>query len=300
MTAELSGTTVREVAELIARERRTSGSGLFGMVHTLVVVTDERGHYDAVRAANDAAMEHPCRVIAVIPRAPKDKPRLDAEVSVGTRGNPGETVTLRLYGPLGVHADAVVLPLLLPDAPVAAWWPGAAPKTPGESPIGRMATRRITDAAACPRPAAALRERLDCLAPGDTDLAWTRLTPWRALLSAALDEPYDPITGAVVTGQRGNPSAVLLAGWLRARLGVPVEVKVSRGPGLTECRLATARGDVVIDRPDGERATLSRPGQPDRRVALKRRTTSDLLAEELRRLDPDEVYAEALAAAFAD
>jgi glucose-6-phosphate dehydrogenase assembly protein OpcA len=42
-------------------------------------------------------------------------------------------------------------------------------------------------------------------------------------------------------------------------------------------------------------AHLSRPGQPERRVALHRRETPELLAEELRRLDPDEVYAESLA-----
>lgn len=32
------------------------------------------------------------------------------------------------------------------------------------------------------------------------------------------------------------------------------------------------------------------PGQPDRAVALKRRETAELLAEELRRLDPDNTY----------
>jgi glucose-6-phosphate dehydrogenase assembly protein OpcA len=298
VSTELVDITANDVAALIARERARAGTGLLGMVLTLVVVTDERGHYDALRAANDAAMEHPCRVIAVIPRAPRERARLDAEVGVGTRGNPGENVVLRLYGSLGDHADSVVLPLLLPDAPVVAWWPGDAPEVPGDSPVGRLATRRVTDAAACPRPVAALKDRLRCLADGDTDLAWTRLTPWRALLAAALDEPFDPVTSALVAAARNNPSAVLLAGWLRARLGVPVTVKTSRGPGITEARLVAAHGALAITRPDGERATLSRPGQPDRRVALKRRTTSDILAEELRRLDPDEVYAEALAAAF--
>jgi glucose-6-phosphate dehydrogenase assembly protein OpcA len=42
-------------------------------------------------------------------------------------------------------------------------------------------------------------------------------------------------------------------------------------------------------------ATLTRPDQPDRRVALHRRDTTELLAEELRRLNPDEVYGETLA-----
>jgi len=36
------------------------------------------------------------------------------------------------------------------------------------------------------------------------------------------------------------------------------------------------------------------PGQPDRHIALPRRTAAECLAEELRRLDADEVYAETL------
>jgi glucose-6-phosphate dehydrogenase assembly protein OpcA len=300
VTTELTDTTAAEVGATIARERRRAGAAMTGMVLTLVVATEERELYDAVRAASDAAMEHPCRVLAVVPRAPKErKPRLDAEVGVGARSNPGETVVLRLYGSLGAHADSVVLPLLLPDAPVVVWWPGAAPDVPAESPLGGLGSRRVTDAAASPRPLAALRARLTCLAPGDTDLAWTRLTRWRALLAAALDEPFDPVTSCTVAAARNNPSAVLLAAWLRTRLGVPVDSKVSRGPGITEVRLASARGDVVVSRPDGQRAVLSRPGQPDRTVALPRRETADLLAEELRRLDDDEVYAETLAEAFA-
>ena len=60
--------------------------------------------------------------------------------------------------------------------------------------------------------------------------------------------------------------------------------------------MSTADGDVTISRPDGRVATLARPGQPDRRVALQRRDITELLAEELRRLDPDEIYGESLAA----
>ena len=55
--------------------------------------------------------------------------------------------------------------------------------------------------------------------------------------------------------------------------------------------LTTKAGDVSIVRYDGKLATLSSPGQPDRPVALKRRDLDELLSEELRRLDPDEVYA---------
>ena len=50
-------------------------------------------------------------------------------------------------------------------------------------------------------------------------------------------------------------------------------------------------GEIVLFRPDGVLAQLDLPGGPVRPVALRRRETAELLAEELRRLDPDEVYA---------
>ena len=55
--------------------------------------------------------------------------------------------------------------------------------------------------------------------------------------------------------------------------------------------LTTQQGDITVTRSDGRLATLSSPGQPDRPVALKRRDLDELLSEELRRLDPDDVYA---------
>ena len=58
--------------------------------------------------------------------------------------------------------------------------------------------------------------------------------------------------------------------------------------------METDCGPIVLDRADGSLATLSIQGQPDRAVALKRRETAELIAEELRRLDPDDTYASAL------
>jgi glucose-6-phosphate dehydrogenase assembly protein OpcA len=51
-----------------------------------------------------------------------------------------------------------------------------------------------------------------------------------------------------------------------------------------------SNGEISVTRSDARLATLSRPGQPDRHIALARRHTSELLSEELRRLDPDEIY----------
>ena len=53
---------------------------------------------------------------------------------------------LRLSGPLAKHASSVVMPFLLPDTPVVAWWPDVAPAVPAQDPLGKLAIRRITDA----------------------------------------------------------------------------------------------------------------------------------------------------------
>jgi glucose-6-phosphate dehydrogenase assembly protein OpcA len=185
-----------------------------------------------------------------------------------------------------------VLPLLLPDSPVVVWWPTQAPADPANDPLGRLARRRITDAAAVPSgKSKAMLTQSRAYAPGNTDLAWTRVTPWRALLAAALDQEHAKVTAACVSGEKVSPSADLLSAWLGDRLRVPVTRKVSDGPGITQVVLNTRDGDVSIVRYDGKLATLSAPGQPDRPVALKRRELDELLAEELRRLDPDEIYA---------
>jgi glucose-6-phosphate dehydrogenase assembly protein OpcA len=208
---------------------------------------------------------------------------------------PGQTVLLRIQGELNEHVDSVITPLLVPDTPVVIWWPGKAPDAPAADALGVLGQRRITDAAADEEP----RERLLRLSagyrPGDTDLAWARTTNWRSLLAATLDRPYQEIAEVTVGAEADNPSADLMAAWLALRLGVPVHQEATAGPGVTEVSFITADGKIVISRADGRNATLSRPGEPDRFVALHRRETDELLAEELRRLDPDEVYGETLA-----
>ncbi|MBA6435566.1 MULTISPECIES: glucose-6-phosphate dehydrogenase assembly protein OpcA [Streptomyces] len=295
MNIDLTDTTSSRINSALVQARRATGTPAVGMVLTLVIVTDEGNHYDALRAASEASKEHPSRTLVVIKRpgrSPRDRKmaRMDAEVRVGGETGTGETVLLRLHGELANHAYSVVLPLLLPDAPVVVWWPEDAPEHPAQDLLGQLAQRRITDAQATEDPVAALGLRAATYTPGDTDLAWTRITPWRSVLAAALDQRHSPITSAVVEGEAYNPSSELLALWLAQRLGVPVDRQVSEGPGLTAVRLETADGVICLDRANGSLAELAMPGQPDRHVALQRREMSELIAEELRRLDPDESY----------
>src|SRR5262249_11844764 len=156
--------------------------------------------------------------------------RLDAEIRVGAESSTGETVVLRLHGELVDHPDSAVLPLLLPDAPVVIWWPENAPANPAADPLGALAQRRITHAFTAESPLGALQSRASTYSPGDTDLAWTRITPWRSMLAAAMDQRRAWVTAAVVEGESDNPSVELLGMWLANRLKVPVRRAVSGGP----------------------------------------------------------------------
>jgi glucose-6-phosphate dehydrogenase assembly protein OpcA len=293
MTIDLTDTTTSAISHALTEARRRLGGMTMGMVLTLIIVTDEAAQYDAIRAADQAAREHPCRILAVITRKASADSRLDAEIRVG-ESSPGETIVLRMYGPLGQHADSVAAPLLVPDVPVVTWWPDHPPAVPSAHPLGALAQRRVTDSATSEPPREILATLARAYHPGDTDFGWTRATPWRSLLAATLDQPHPELEAGEVRAEENNPSADLIAAWLNLRLGIPVRRTASPGPGITGVTLTSVDGDISLSRPDGRTATLSWPGRPDRMVALHRRETAELLAEELRRLDPDDVYAETL------
>jgi glucose-6-phosphate dehydrogenase assembly protein OpcA len=266
-----------------------------GLALTLVVVVDEKHVAEAEAAATHAAAQHPCRLLVVVRRRP-DAPesRLDAEVLIGGRLGPGEAVVMRMYGRLALHAESVVLPLLAPDAPVVTWWYSEPPNKIAHDPLGVFADRRVTDCALAADQLAALRKRADDYAPGDTDLGWTRTTLWRALCASAFDSVNGEVTSATVAGAPGHVTRALLAGWLSSRLGIDVAQVDAEGTGLSHVELVVKDTTVSISRGKGTTAILQRTGQPERTLPLPRRELGELLAEELRRLDPDEPYAEAL------
>ncbi|GJF12265.1 glucose-6-phosphate dehydrogenase assembly protein OpcA [Mycolicibacterium cyprinidarum] len=294
MIVELPDTTTNEINTKITGLREEGGALALGRVLTLVIAPDsEETLEEAIEAANFASREHPCRVIVTLAgdRGSRHS-RLDAELRVGRDAGAGEVVVLRLHGELADHADSVVLPFLLPDTPVVAWWPTAAPAVPAQDPLGRLAVRRITDATRAPDPLAALKDRLPGYAAGDTDVAWSRITYWRALLASAIDEPpHEPIESAVVSGLQTEPALDILAGWLATR----IDGTVSRTVGTLKVELNRASETVTLARPqEGRTATLSRTSRPIALVPLARRDIQECLAEELRRLDADEIYHEAL------
>ncbi|MEJ5915555.1 glucose-6-phosphate dehydrogenase assembly protein OpcA [Pseudokineococcus sp. 1T1Z-3] len=296
MIIDLPSTTTSRINRRLVDLRESGGAVALGRVLTLVIATDDEEAEEAIAAANEASREHPCRVLVVARGSRRGASRLDGQIRVGGDAGASEVVVARLYGELARHGDAVVVPLLLPDAPVVVWWPGEPPAAPSQDPLGAMAQRRITDSGAARRPSKALQALAAGHVPGDTDLAWSRLTLWRGILAAALDQPpFDPVVSATVTGAEDSPSTDLLAAWLGMALDCPAaRVRSASGTGIVGVRLERRSGDVELVRPEGSTALLTAPGQPERQVALPVRGVRDCLSEELRRLDPDEVYGEVL------
>jgi glucose-6-phosphate dehydrogenase assembly protein OpcA len=293
-------TTGSDVVRAMEAERRSAGALAFGLALTLVVVTDQESVAEAEAAAKAAGSAHPCRLLLVIRRhldAPD--PRLDAEVLIGGRLGPGEAVVMRMYGRLALHAESVVLPLLAPDAPVVTWFHDAMPEKIAYDPLGVFADRRVTESLRGEDPMAAIKQRAVDYAPGDTDLSWARITSWRALIAAAFDSLDGTPQSAVVTGIDAPPTA-LLVGWLRSKLKIPVELKKApRDIQEVKIKLSgdgSGDSELIIRRRDERTAVIQRADQAERVMPLAPRDLGDLLAEDVRRLDADEVYAEALSA----
>ena len=192
--------------------RDSGGAVTLGRVLTLIVKTEPGDDTEAaIAAANEASREH--RAASSSPgRRPPQGPRLDAgsasAVTPGVRGSGAASV-----GELGAHADAVVTRSSSrhPRGHLVA---GTA-----EEPFARPARRpwrathpgRHQPLRRTGRPRAAV-----CFyAPGDTDIAWAQITPWRALLAAAFDRvPALKPVRVRVAGPGPSVGLDLLAGWL--------------------------------------------------------------------------------------
>lgn len=303
MIIDLPDTTVSKVARQLVSTREEGGAVALGRVLTLVIKSHRGFDEEAIEAANDASREHPMRVIVLV-TDPEGEPRLDAQIRVGGDAGASEVIVLQAYGDAASNEQTLLTGLLLPDAPVVAWWPDEPPASPGASALGRIAQRRITDTSTAPYSPDRLNRLEDAYTPGDTDLAWTRLTRWREQLAAVLDQPpFEPVTAVAVRGAASSPSTALLAAWLGLALDLPVDWQYEDPDvwdhGIHSVRLTRPSGDIVLERQTESTALLTQPGQPDHELHLPRRSLRECIAEELRRLDPDELYGRVISEGWA-
>ncbi|WP_218220092.1 glucose-6-phosphate dehydrogenase assembly protein OpcA [Nesterenkonia sp. Act20] len=307
MIVDIENTTTSKVSKKLRELREAGGVVALSRVLTLVILTSKDNAEPAIEAANLASREHPCRIIVLAAGNASEATRLDAQIRVGGDAGASEVIVLKASGELAEQNEAMVSALLLPDAPIVAWWADELPNGVSKTPIGQIAHRRITDTAMDPRPLDALRRLSAHYSEGDTDLAWTRLTGWRIQLASILDtlDP-DEISTVTVEAAADLPSAALLAAWLKMALEVPVDLISTATPEGSELPLTLTAvtfhrdpGDVSLSRPRGEEiAVLHSADGLVQGVPLPVRTLQVCLAEELRRLDSDEVFGEVLTRAL--
>ena len=295
-------TTGTAVVKALAAERRSAGGVASGLALTLVAVVDEKRVREAEAAATIAAAAHPCRLLIVVRGTTSTQDaesRLDAEIVVGGRLGPCEAVVMRMHGRLALHAESVVMPLLAPDVPVVTWWHGDAAGAHRLRPA-----RAWSPIAASPTSAQAERPDRGAAVSGPRTTrpatpTWPGPGPRRgARCSPARSTPTGRRSrrsrshGAAERSDRGTAR-----GWLASAARRHTGPRVGRQAIRTvRLELGQRRG-IELLAPSGGTATLRRTGLPDRVLPLVRRPLGEELAEELRRLDADQPYAAALAAA---
>lgn len=295
MIEKLSHTTSSAVARRLVALREEAGANAFGRVLTLLVcVTSPDEVPGAIKVAEAASYEHPCRVIVVVEGlAQAEESRVDAEIRFGEDAGPSDVVALYPYGGAGADLDSLVAPLVLPDTPVVAFWPGEPPVSPSEHPLGKLALRRITDTRQTDCPVSSLRKLAATYVPGDTDLAWSSVTLWRALLASIAEDFTQMPTHIRVTGHQTHPSSFLIATWLQGQSGIPADWEHDpSAETVTGVHFDFEDGSYTsLTREAGHSvAYLARTGLDTAPVNLPRRSVEDCLMEELRRLAPDTFY----------
>ena len=304
MIVELPSTTSSKVSKKLLELRDSGGVVALGRVLTLVIETDFEHIEQAVKAANSASKMHPSRIIVLADDdlSKDSESKLDAQIRVGGDAGASEVVILQAHGQAASNPESLIMGLLLPDAPVVSWWPSTCEANPSQTAIGKIASRRITDSAAQKDSANFLRELSANYSPGDGDMAWTRITLWRAQIAALFEQHlHRKVVAVEVIGSLSSPSALLLAKWLELRLGVKVSLSEKleghEALGIAGVRVQFEQGALEIIR-HGEVAQIKQIDAPDSSVLLPRRSDQDCLVEDMRFLGEDEVYGEVLRKGF--
>ena len=209
---------------------------------------------------------HPSRTLLLFPQADEED-TLAAHVHLECYELPGiernlcsEVIELRLRGARADAPASIAAPLLLPDLPVFLRWRG---RPDFDSPVfGQlvdMVDRLVVDSGEWPDVPAAygelavLYERVAV-----SDIAWRRTLPWRRALAQAWPEVPDRLVGPPA-------ETALVAGWLRARAGIEVELEAAdelpAGDGRAPSDLLSDELDVFARDPVYEGAVTTLAGR---------------------------------------
>jgi glucose-6-phosphate dehydrogenase assembly protein OpcA len=234
----------------------------------------------AERTLAGLAERHPSRTIMLRPR-PDDDDTLELDASVqcfpfGERAVCAEVIRVLLCGERARHPASIVIPLLLADLPVFCRWRGQPAFDPVFDELVDAADRLIVDSTEWPidtlsQAYGELAQRFDRTAI--SDIAWERTERWRRELAGAW-----PFEAREISVKATRAQALLLAGWLRSRLGHDVALEHEPADKLVSVYV----DGKAIDAPPGE------PPPP-----------AELLSEQLDRFARDPIYEAAVRAAAA-
>jgi glucose-6-phosphate dehydrogenase assembly protein OpcA len=272
----------------------TSGPAALALTATAVVI----GPRDAVAEAADALVSM-TDTVGLCTILISNDPASAATVRASQRA-------IALEGLSSEYVDNAVAALRLSSLPTMVWWRGGDPEKLGDLAV--LADRLVLDAAD-PLPGwalvPALVEKTAC-----SDLRWTRLTRWRALMAHFFDiaeiRAVAPSLRTLEIAGSDRHAARLFAGWLVSSLrwqgrvtlapaveGVSAPIqRVRFGDGDQLLTLELARGSCV-------EAVVHLHGLPDisRTVSLGDQGLRALIAEELRIRARDLPFEQALRAA---
>jgi glucose-6-phosphate dehydrogenase assembly protein OpcA len=279
-------TSVAEIERQLGALRQSASEGEGPQLRTSVLTHLAWVPHEWEQAATDTlaglAERHPSRAILLLPDPDAGEDAIDATVSLRCFVHGGaerlvcsEVLELRLRGSRAVAPASIVTPLMLPDLPVFLRWRGRPDfGDPAFDGLVDAVDRLIIDTTEWPDLPAAYAELATIFdRTAVSDIAWNRGNRWRVQLAGMWPGIAEAKRLRVVGP---HAVAVLLAGWLTARLGHPVELEHEDAP-LTERIEVDGK---PVDPPRGDRPT-----------------GSDLLSDELEQFGRDRIYEEAVRAA---
>jgi glucose-6-phosphate dehydrogenase assembly protein OpcA len=230
-------------------------------------------------------------------------------IASGNRSTPDVSVTaseIALEGLCPEFVDNAVAALRLPSLPSIVWWRGGEPAQAEE--VARLADRLVLDV----EDPAPLWARIDILARKGpiSDLRWTALTRWRALMAHFFDLPGVAEAAAGFTSLRvagsDKPSARLLAGWVVASLRLKqarIDVEHRGDAAIEEVRFGSDREELWLRRLPGSGCVEGHARLDARKasriVSMADQSLTALMAQEVRVRSRDVAFEAAVRAAGA-
>lgn len=238
---------------LLAEHHAEDEGALPARILNLVAVVDASWRGEVANRLDKVGRFHASRTILCAVEPGREE--IDASASIASEQQGGlvtthERVTLDVGRKHLRHLFGIVDPLVVTDLPTLVWSPHGHDE--GVDALLPLAQTVLIDSVDDPEPAQALDRALEVAQ--DTyvvDLAWLRSTPWRERIASAFDPPrrraeLSRISSVTI---RHHPSsaaaALLLVGWLSARLGWKVSRLAQRGDGFVG-RVRGHKDDVAV------------------------------------------------------